>query len=148
VSGPFETQRQAADSVRHIIDSPPGSWSDGTPRLLEDACRAAGVQLAGYDSQILVWLAGWEPWAMAVVAGLITRAHAGMLDEDDRRTVLDALDVAGDELRDRATACSECDVRPEGLCPTCESRLDRADAYDHVAAKLRGGQTLGTDTGH
>jgi len=139
--GPYETQRQAADSVRHIIDRPPGSWTDGTLRLLEDACRAAGVQLGTYDSAILVWLAGWEPWAMAAVAGLISRAHAGVLDEDGRRTVLDALDVAADHKRDMAANCTECEARPEGLCPTCEWRMDGADAHDRVAAKLlRGDQ--------
>jgi hypothetical protein len=142
VSGPFDSQRQAADSVRHIIDSPPGTgaWQDGCLRLLEDACRGGGVQLGAYDSQIVVWLAGWEPWVCAVVAGLITRAHAGALDEDDRRAVLGALDVAADELRDRTANCPECDTDPSGLCGTCEGRMDRADAYDRVAAKLRGGQ--------
>jgi hypothetical protein len=56
------------------------------------------------------------------------------------RTVLDALDVAADYKRDVAANCGECEVRPEGLCPTCESRLGAADAYDRVTAKLRGGQ--------
>ena len=139
MSGPYETQRQAADSVRHIIDSPPntGAWQDGCLRLLESACRIAGVQLGAYDSQIVVWLAGWEPWTCAVVAGLITRAHAGMLDEADRRTVLDALEVAAGHKRDVAANCGECDARPEALCPDCEWRMDAADAYDRVATKLR-----------
>jgi hypothetical protein len=139
VSGPFETQRQAADSVRHIIDSPPGSWSDGNLRLLEDACRAARVPLGAHDSRILVWLAGWDPWTCAVVAGLVTRAHAGVLDEADLRTVLDALDVAADHKRDTAANCGECEACPEGLCPDCEWRMDAADACDRVAARLRGG---------
>jgi hypothetical protein len=140
VSGPFETQRQAVGSARHITGSPPGAWKDGNLRLLEEACRAARVQLGAYDSRILVWLAGWEPWACAVVAGLITRAHAGVLDEDDRRTALDALDVAADHKRDLAANCGDCEARPEGLCPACEWRMDAADAYDRAAAKLRGGQ--------
>jgi hypothetical protein len=140
VSGPFETERQTADAARHIYDSPPGSWEAGNHRLIEDACTAGGVQLGAWDQRILLWLAGWEPSTCAVVAGLITRAHARALDEDDRRTALDALDVAADHKRDLAANCGECEARPEGLCPACEWRMDAADAYDHVAAKLRGGQ--------
>jgi hypothetical protein len=140
MSGPYETQRQAADSVRHIIDSPPVAWEDGNLRLLEGACRAAGVQLGAYDSQILVRLTGWDPWVCAVIAGLIARGHAGTLDEEDRRTVLDALDVAADHKRDVAANCGECEARPEGLCPACEWRMDAAEAYDRVAATLCGGQ--------
>lgn len=74
-AGPFETRSQATGAVRHVIDSTPGSWADGTYRLLEGACQAAGVKLGAYDHQILLWLAGWEPWTCVVVAGLITRAH-------------------------------------------------------------------------
>jgi hypothetical protein len=142
MSGPYDTQRQAADAARHIIDSPPGTgaWTDGCHRLLEDACRAAGVQLGAYDHQVVLWLAGWEPWTVAVVAGLITRAHAGVPGDDARRTILDALDVAADHKRDMAANCGDCEARPKGLCPTCEWRMDAADAYDHVAAKLRGGR--------
>jgi hypothetical protein len=53
---PYETERQARDSVRHIYDSPPGTgaWRDGCLRLLEGACQAAGVQLGAYDYRILV----------------------------------------------------------------------------------------------
>jgi hypothetical protein len=79
VTAPYETQREASNAVRHIIDSPADSWRDGTHRLLEDACRSAGIQLGAYDDQILLWLAGWEPWVCAVVAGLIIRAHAAGL---------------------------------------------------------------------
>jgi hypothetical protein len=76
VSGPYETERQAADAARHIYDSPPGAgaWGDGNRRLMEDACTAAGVRLGAYDHRILLWLAGWEPSTCAVVAGLIARA--------------------------------------------------------------------------
>jgi hypothetical protein len=73
--GPYETQRQAADAVQHITGSPAEAWRDGSHRLLEDACRAAGVQLGIYDHAILLWLAGFEPWVCAVIAGLIIRAH-------------------------------------------------------------------------
>ena len=77
MSGPYETGRQAMAAVQHIIDGPAGAgvWQDGSLRLLEGACRAAGVQLGAYDEGVLVWLAGLEPWTCAVIAGLITRAH-------------------------------------------------------------------------
>jgi len=76
-SQPIETERQAADAVRHITASTAGTgvWTDGCHRLLEDTCRAAGVQLGAYDHRILLWLAEWEPSTCAVVAGLIRRAH-------------------------------------------------------------------------
>ena len=42
--------------------------------------------------------------------------------------------------RDMAANCDECVARPEGLCPSCEWRLDAPDAYDRTAAKLRCGR--------
>jgi hypothetical protein len=48
--------------------------------LLEGACQAAGVQLGAYDHRILIWLTAWEPATCAVIAGLITRAHAAGQD--------------------------------------------------------------------
>jgi hypothetical protein len=82
VSGPYETECQAADAARHIYDSPPGTgaWAAGNHRLLLDACASAGVYLGAYDHRIIEWLAGWEPSTCAVIAGLITRAHAAGQD--------------------------------------------------------------------
>jgi hypothetical protein len=153
VSGPFETERQAADAARHIYDSPPGTgaWGAGNHKLLEDACTSAGIQLGAYDHAILLWLAGWEPSTCAVVAGLITRAHrpelaearaallgtAATLDAGQLRTVLEALDVAADYKRDRVAACPDC-YGDAPFCSTCESRLDQADNYDALAKTLRG----------
>jgi hypothetical protein len=97
---PYETERQAADAARHIYDSPPGAWGDGNLRLLEDACRAAGVQPGAYDTRILVWLAGWEPSTCAVIAGLITRAHASQAESRELaeiRAVLAAFDWEFDD---------------------------------------------------
>jgi hypothetical protein len=74
-SGPFETEYEARASVQHILSSPTEAMTDGNLRLLEDACRAAGAELGKWDHRIVVWLAGWEPSAVAVIAGLITRAH-------------------------------------------------------------------------
>jgi hypothetical protein len=82
VSGPYETERQAADAARHIYDSPPGTgaWTAGNHRLLLDACASAGVYLGAYDHRIIEWLTGWESATCAVIAGLITRAHAAGQD--------------------------------------------------------------------
>jgi hypothetical protein len=33
------------------------------------------VELGAYDHAIVQWLAGWEPSTVAVMAGLISRAH-------------------------------------------------------------------------
>jgi hypothetical protein len=73
-AGPFETEREARQAAQHITHSPAGSWGAGNHRLLEDACRTAGVELGAYDHSILLWLSGWEPSTVAVVAGLIARA--------------------------------------------------------------------------
>jgi hypothetical protein len=93
------------------------------------------------DRRIVEWLASWDP--CAVLAGIITRAAAAgqdllLLTPSDRRTVLDALDVAADCKRDRAASCPECDARPADLCGTCESRLARAGEYDALAARIGG----------
>src|SRR5262249_52965811 len=79
MTGPFNTPREAAESVRHITLSPPGAWKDGNHRLIDGACRTAGVQFGTYDEDVGVWLAGQEPWVCAGVAGVITRgAEAGL----------------------------------------------------------------------
>ena len=77
MSKPYETEREARAAVAHITGPPgTGAWSDGNRQLLEDACRAAGVQLGAYDYWILMWLAGWEQQRCVVVVGLVTRAAA------------------------------------------------------------------------
>jgi hypothetical protein len=74
VSGPYQTQREATDAVRHITGGPAGSWDEASRQLLEDARAAAGVELGAYDRQILAWASTWEPWVCAVIAGIIRRA--------------------------------------------------------------------------
>ena len=49
------------------------------------------------------------------------------------KTLLAALDVAADYKRDRAAACADCTSQS---CPTCQSRLQNARAYDRLAAHL------------
>jgi hypothetical protein len=88
----FQTEREAAATVQHITDSPAGygAWRDGCHRLLEDTCRVAGVSLGAFDEQVLLELADGEPPGVAVIAGLIRRAHAAGLEEGR-----DALGAAG-----------------------------------------------------
>jgi hypothetical protein len=38
------------------------------------------VYLGAYDHRIIEWLTGWEPSTCAVIAGLISRAHAAGQD--------------------------------------------------------------------
>jgi hypothetical protein len=52
---------------------------------------------------------------------------------DEVKTLLAALDVAADHKRDRVAACADCTSQS---CPTCQSRLQNARAYDRLAAHL------------
>jgi hypothetical protein len=52
---------------------------------------------------------------------------------DEVKTLLAALDIAADYKRDRAAACADCNSQS---CPTCQSRLQNARAYDRLAAHL------------
>ena len=49
------------------------------------------------------------------------------------RNLLVALDIAADYKRDRAELCADCTGQ---TCPTCESCLRDAQAYDHLSAQL------------
>ncbi len=50
------------------------------------------------------------------------------------KTVLIALDIAADYMRDRAELCTDC---PDQSCPACQSRLHDARAYDQMAGRMR-----------
>jgi hypothetical protein len=118
--GPFESQRQAADSVRGIYEAMQASTRRGVMaeerhKLLDSACSEAGIELGAYDHRILMWLAGFEPEMCAVVAGLITRASEArgvVLDQADTETVRQALSdasawrTAGDRAADMEQAAS------------------------------------------
>ena len=56
-----------------------------------------------------------------------------VLADGDVSTAVIALDIAADSLRDRAELCADC---ADQSCPTCESRLRDAQAYDRVAAQI------------
>jgi len=145
VTGPFQTEAEALahPEVRAIYDAMHATLRRGVGdeenlRLLERACEAVGLTLGGYDRRILRWLAGWEAQMCAVVAGLITRAAGHALAAGQQATILDALEVAADELRDRAANCGDCNAHPAELCTTCESRLSRAEGFDRAALALGG----------
>lgn len=79
--GPFETEAQARQlpAVRAVFDGMHEASRRGVPgtgcrELLAAACAGAGVELGAYDRRILDWLAGYEPQACAVIAGIVTRA--------------------------------------------------------------------------
>jgi hypothetical protein len=55
------------------------------------------------------------------------------LTRADASTVVAALDIAADYKRDRAEMCADC---PDQSCPTCETRLRDARAYDGMAGRL------------
>ena len=74
-NGPFETEREAAGATRHIYDTEPGTWRGGSHRLMCEALTDAGVELGAFDHQIVTWICGYEPSAVAVIASLIRRAH-------------------------------------------------------------------------
>ena len=85
VTGPFQTEREAREAAQAW---PAGGVASATPNLtmLLDACIGAGVHLGAWDARIVEWLAGYEPSACAVIAGLISRAHqAGQAREGEQR---------------------------------------------------------------
>jgi len=62
-----------------------------------------------------------------------SRHDAVALTRADASTVVAALDIAADYKRDRAETCADC---PDQSCPTCETRLRDASAYDGMAGRL------------
>ena len=82
-AGPFETEGAARThpAVRAVYEAMRatdrrGVMPDLGEAMMTGACERAGVTLGAYDARILRWLAGFEPQACAVIAGLIARAHA------------------------------------------------------------------------
>lgn len=80
-TGPFRTEEEAQAAslyVRTLTGWGPqgvGSITELNLADLDSACKLAGVELGAYDSRIIEWLAQYEPATVAVIAGLISRAH-------------------------------------------------------------------------
>jgi hypothetical protein len=117
--GPYETRRQASTDVAGIYEKARHSTrreviGEENQALLEDACQNAGVILGAYDARILSWLAGYEPEMCAVVADLVSRAHAAGRASADAGPLLDEDSAAGRHAicPGRLCQCPEC---PHGL---------------------------------
>lgn len=84
--GPYETADAARADAAAALEAPVTRPYDADAdraarrtaryRYLGAALAAAGVETGAYDAEICAWLAGWEPETLAVVVGLIERAHA------------------------------------------------------------------------
>lgn len=146
--GPFETEQEALGSpaVRAIYgamraSSRRGVMAEQGHRLLEEACEAAGVEVGAYDHKIIVWLAGFEPQASAVITGLITRARPSALpDAADMDTIRQAL---ADAVAYRALTalCAGCSATPEG-CADHRGDAERAAAYETALRHLVTGREV------
>jgi hypothetical protein len=82
-AGPYQTEAEARQSpavqeIHAAFRAGPGvgRMAPLIVAVLVDACVMAGVELGAFDRRVLSWLSGWEPETAAVIAGLITRAHA------------------------------------------------------------------------
>jgi hypothetical protein len=73
--------------------------------------------------------------AQAAVArpGPAAEQDAVTIAPAEAKTLLAALDAAADYKRDRAETCADC---ADQSCPACESRLQDAQAYDRLAARM------------
>lgn len=146
-TGPFETEREVLDlpAVKAIYaamraSNRRGGGKEACHRLLEEACAAAGAELAAYDHRILLWLAGYEPQVCAVFAGIITRAHRAAVSGLPAGYAV----TIGQAFRDAITwcetqaaeACAECAAAPDGLCDRHTEYLDQIGLYRSLAAEL------------
>jgi hypothetical protein len=135
-SGPFHTDREAlAASLYHRHGRPPNTDVPTTALNLADLNAAlSDLELGDWDRKIVEWLAGWEPATVAAICGLITRARDAGLPLADVSTIRAALDEAAGYKRDGAANCAYCTDRS---CGTCQDRLQAAQAYDDLAARLQ-----------
>jgi hypothetical protein len=74
VIGPFRTEADTRPVTRPIYEAADGLKA-GNLRLLKETIADAHVETGEFDDRTLDWLAGWEPFTVAVIAGLIDRAY-------------------------------------------------------------------------
>lgn len=119
IRGPYENERQARADVAGIYAECDRSYRRGVMgeanlAYLRHACERAGVTLAAYDSQILAWLAGWEPETCAVITGLVTRAYASGATNANSAPLLDPYCQTRQQANCPGRLCQ---------CPHCQHRL-------------------------
>ena len=110
------------------------------------AVTSAREILAGYDRgnwTAEINLIGHLAGAVRMLLGVID-GQAAALGAAQLATVLDALDVAGEHRRHRASlSCGDCAQEPGGLCSDHAADLIRAGEYDDLAAQLAGPHAIG-----
>jgi hypothetical protein len=75
--GPYASEREAIADAQDVLRLNPGvEWDLATAAKVRQACADAGVDLGAYDERVIDWLARWEPQAVQVIVGLISRAGA------------------------------------------------------------------------
>ena len=75
-TGPFDTEHEAREATLGYLRRAGDDYPDANRAQFADALSECHVSMGDYDQKILDWFAGWEPEAVAVMAGLIRRAHA------------------------------------------------------------------------
>lgn len=77
VSGPYETEADVYPDVRDIYagHAKHGVMQARTLDLLLRTCAEHGVELGGYDLEVLRWLATRQPEKAQVIASLIARVR-------------------------------------------------------------------------
>jgi hypothetical protein len=85
------------------------------------------------DTRISAYLASPSPPQSAAPSPDRTDQDAAAVSAAEARTIMAALDVASDYKCDRSAACADC---ADQSCPSCQSRLQDADAYDRLTARL------------
>ena len=63
----------------------------------------------------------------------LDRRDLVVLAASDRKTLLIALDIAADDMRNRVGMCTDC---PDQSCFACQSRLRDARAYDQLSDRI------------
>jgi hypothetical protein len=107
---------------------------------------AAAAVLADYQAELASAPLSKSPgreWMLrlAEVLGnlLAVLDSAVVLDQDQAATALDALEVAMEYRRYRASlTCEACAIHPAELCENHATDLDRAEEYDRLARLIRG----------
>lgn len=88
VGGPYETEDDAFTEVRDIYAAQckRGVMRARTLDMLLRTCAEYGVELGGYDREVLAWLAAQPPERAQVIASFIARAAASASSPSPPRT--------------------------------------------------------------